>query len=212
MGIELNKKTGINLSKGSSISLEKDGKKLEEVCIGLNWGAIKKPVFFNIFKETVAVDLDGSVTTFDEEKNQVYTVYYKNLRSKDGAIIHSGDDRDGDIAGDDGYDNEVIQIRLNQVSPKIQNIVFYLNSYNQQDFGDIPYSKIRIFEGSPNRVDSVFATFNLSADDSFKGKVSMVMGKLVRKPNNNWEFVTIGEALPTKKIDDTIPWIRDHYL
>ena len=48
MSIELNKKTGINLSKGSRISLEKDGHKLEEVCIGLNWGSIKKPAFFTV--------------------------------------------------------------------------------------------------------------------------------------------------------------------
>ncbi len=216
MSIELNKKTGINLSKGSRISLEKDGHKLEEVCIGLNWGSIKKPAFFGLFKETIAVDLDGSVTTYGEQDGKenaiIETVYYKKLRSRDGAIIHSGDDRDGDTDGDDGFDNEVIQIKLNQVNPKVTSIVFYLNSYNNQDFADIPYSKIRIFEGTPTRVQSVFATFNLSGDASFKGYVSMVMGKLVRKPNGNWEFATIGEAIAAKNIDDTILTIQNKYL
>ncbi|MEM9681382.1 MAG: TerD family protein, partial [Bacteroidota bacterium] len=203
MSLDLNKKTGINLSKGSKISLEKDGKHLEEVCVGLNWGAIKRPVFFGLFKETVAVDLDGSVTMYDENKSIVETVYYKKLRSKDGAVIHSGDDRDGDVMGDDGFDNEVIQVKLNQVNPKVQTIVFYLNSYNGQDFADVPYSKIRIFEGSPHKVNSVFATFNLSAEESFKGSISMVMGKLIRS-GNNWEFLTIGDAVPAKNIDETI--------
>ncbi|MGD1839957.1 MAG: TerD family protein [Thermonemataceae bacterium] len=211
MSLDLNKKTGINLSKGSKISLEKDGKHLEEVCVGLNWGAIKRPVFFGLFKETVAVDLDGSVTMYDENKSIVETVYYKKLRSKDGAIIHSGDDRDGDVMGDDGFDNEVIQVKLNQVNPKVQTIVFYLNSYNGQDFADVPYSKIRIFEGSPHKVNSVFATFNLSAEESFKGSISMVMGKLIRS-GNNWEFLTIGDAVPAKNIDETIVYVKENYL
>lgn len=211
MSIQLDKKTGINLSKGSKISLEKEGKKLEEVCIGLNWGAIKKSVLFNLFKQTIAVDLDGSVTMYDENKQILETVYYRKLRSKDGAITHSGDDRDGDIYGDDGLDNEVIEVKLNQVNPKVKYIVFYLNSYNGQDFADIPYSKIRIFEGNAKKVDSVFATFNLSAQEEFRGNVSMVLGKLTRN-GNNWEFTAIGEATPTKNIDETILYIQSNYL
>ncbi|MDX1905328.1 MAG: TerD family protein [Thermonemataceae bacterium] len=211
MSIELNKKTGINLSKGSKISLEKEGKKLEDVCIGLNWGAIKKSVLFNLLKQTVAVDLDGSVTMYDEHRQILETVYYRKLRSKDGAITHSGDDRDGDIYGDDGLDNEVIEIKLSQVNPKVKYIVFYLNSYNGQDFADIPYSKIRIFEGTPKRVDAVFATFNLSAEETFRGHVSMVLGKIVRN-GNNWEFTAIGEATATKNIDETILYIQNNYL
>lgn len=211
MSIELNKKTGISLTKGSKISLEKEGKRLEEVCIGLNWGAIKKGVLFGLFKQTVAVDLDGSVTTYDENKQIIETVYYRKLRSKDGAIVHSGDDRDGDIYGDDGLDNEVMEVKLNHVNPKIKYIVFYLNSYNGQDFADIPYSKIRIFEGSSKRVDSVFATFNLSAEEGFRGNVSMVLGKIT-KTGNNWEFTAIGEATPTKNIDETILYIQNTYL
>ncbi len=212
MSIQLDKKTGINLSKGSKISLEKEGKKLEEVCIGLNWGAIKKSILFNLIKQTIAVDLDGSVTTYDENKQIVETVYYRKLRSKDGAIVHSGDDRDGDIYGDDELDNEVIEINLNKVNPKVKYIVFYLNSYNGQDFSEIPYSKIRIFEGNSKRVDSVFATFNLSAEEAFKKHVSMVLGKLTRKENGQWEFTAIGEAVPTKNIDETILYIQKHYL
>ncbi|MCS6796196.1 MAG: TerD family protein [Raineya sp.] len=212
MSIQLDKKTGINLSKGSKISLEKEGKRLEEVCVGLNWGAIKKGIFFNLFKQTIAVDLDGSVTTYDENKQILETVYYRRLRSKDGAIIHSGDDRDGDIYGDDELDNEVIEINLTKVNPKVKYIVFYLNSYNGQDFSQIPYSKIRIFEGNSKRVDSVFATFNLSAEEAFKKHVSMVLGKLTRKENGQWEFTAIGEAAPTKNIDETILHIQKHHL
>lgn len=211
MAIALNKKTGINLKKGSSISLEKDGKSLQDVCIGLNWGAIEKRVFFGMFSHSESVDLDGSITMFDKNDNDVDTVCYSKLVSSDGSIRHSGDDLSGDSGGDDGIDNEIIQIDLRKVDPKIENIFIYLNSFKGQDFSAIPYSKIRVFEGNKTSVKSVFATFNLSADPSHKGHVSMIMGKLFRK-NNGWEFFTIGESITVKDINGTIKVIKGKYL
>jgi tellurium resistance protein TerZ len=211
MSISLDKKTGINLKKGTSISLEKNGKLLEEVCIGLNWGAIKKKALFGLFYDSQSVDLDGSVTLFGSNKTYLDTVYYKKLTSYDNAIKHSGDDRIGDVGKADEYDNEVIQINLRKTHVDVEQIFFYLNSYKGQDFAAIPYSKIRIFEGTPRDVKEVFATFNLSADPSFAGNVSMIMGKLVRT-KNNWEFKAIGEAIPAKDIQEIIKYIKENYL
>jgi stress response protein SCP2 len=39
----------------------------------------------------------------------------------------------------------------------------------------------------------------------------MVLGKLVRT-GSNWEFIAIGEATPTKNIDETILYIQANYL
>jgi tellurium resistance protein TerZ len=210
MSVSSNKKTGINLSKGNSISLVKDEKLLEKICIGLNWGTIKKKSFLGLLKTTEPVDLDGSVTTFSKENKNLYTVYYQNLSSPDGAIKHSGDDREGDDSVDD-LDNEVITIDLKKLNPDVEQIIFYLNSYEGQDFGKIPYVKIRIYEGTPTQVNDVFATFNLSSDESFKGKVSMVMGKLIRT-KNDWEFKTIGDAVKSFRIKETIALIEEKYL
>jgi len=211
MNISLDKKTGINLKKGNSISLEKEGIKLHEICIGLNWGIIEKKSFFGLLKENLAVDLDGSVSTFDSNGAMLETVYYRNLTSANNAIIHSGDDRSGDKNGDDGYDNEVIQISLDKVSAEVNQIVFYLTSYQRQDFGSIPFVKIRIFEGNNKKVKSVFATFNLAQDSSFAGSVAMVMGKMMRV-NNNWEFKAIGEAVESRDVKSTISLIQGRYL
>lgn len=211
MAIGLDKKTGINLKKGSKISLEKNGKTLEKVCIGLNWGAIKKKAFFNLLNTSEDVDLDGTVTLMDKSGNALDTVYYNNLRSQDGAIRHSGDDTGGDVNGDDGRDNEVIEIDLLAINPDVHEIYFFLNSYKGQDFADIPYSKIRVFEGTKRKVDEVMATLNLSADQKYTGFVSMVMGKLVKK-GNGWEFVSMGEPVPTHRITETISYIQEHYF
>src|ERR1700748_979601 len=99
----------INLEKGQKISLEKkDGSKLKNVCVGINWGAIEKKGLFSTKKE--AVDLDASCALYNENKQLLDVVYFRNLRSKDGAVQHSGDDLTGDIDGDDGLDNEVITV------------------------------------------------------------------------------------------------------
>ena len=210
--ISLNKKTGINLKKGSSIRLEKNGIPLNNVCIGLNWGAIeRKPKIFDIFFGSKTVDLDGSVALFAGSES-VDTVYYKKLISSDGSIRHSGDDLTGDMNGDDGLDNEVIVNRLSKVSSKITQIVFFLNSYKKQNFADIPYSKIRIYEGTPIKVKEVLATFNLSADPNYAKNISMVMAKLVRQPDNSWKFVAIGEPVKAKTVRETVAEIQQRFL
>ena len=203
--IKLDKKTGINLKKGSSINLEKKGIPLHKICVGLNWGAIRRGALLNAILGSKTVDLDASVSLF-AGNNCVDTVYYQRLVSKEGAIRHSGDDLTGDMDGDDGLDNEVITANLKRLDSRINQIFFYLNSYKQQDFADIPYTKIRIYEGTPKKVSEVLATFNLSSDTSMAGYVSMIMGKLVKQADGSWKFHTIGEAIKAKDIKQTISY------
>lgn len=210
--ITLDKKTGINLKKGTSIRLEKNGIPLNNVCIGLNWGAIdRSPKILNHFLGSKTVDLDGSVGLFSNGKC-VDTVYYRKLISSDGSIKHSGDDLTGDMNGDDGLDNEVIVSRLSKVSRNVDQIVFFLNSYKKQDFAEIPYSKIRIYEGTPSHVKEVLATFNLSSDDKYAGYISMVMAKIVKQADNSWKFHAIGEPVKSTSVRDTIKVIKERFL
>lgn len=211
MSISLNKKTGINLKKGGSISLEKKGKNLEQVCIGLNWGSIVNSSFWGLVKNVDAVDLDGTVTLFDDKGKELDTVYYQQLLSKDRAIKHSGDDLDGDVGADDGKDNEIISLALNKINPKASSIFFYLNSYQGHDFSKVPFSKIRIYEGLPNKIEDVMATFDLSSDEKYHGYVSMIMGRLDRQ-GNGWKFTSLGEPSKAPRINDIIKEIQQRYF
>lgn len=207
--ISLSKKTGINLKKGTSIKLEKDGTKLQQICIGLNWGAIKEYGFLSMLTgpSTESVDLDGGVTLFSGGK-VTETIYYGNLNSSNRSVIHSGDDLTGDLDGDDGLDNEIITVDLTKIESHVDTIYIYLNSYKGQNFGDIPFSKLRIYEGTPERVNDVLATFNLSVEDKFEGYVSMIMGKLKRK-GNNWDFIAIGEPVAARKIESIVSHLKN---
>lgn len=200
----------INLEKGQRINLQKsNGTTLQHVCVGINWGAIEKKGFFGTKKE--AVDLDASCALYDENKKLIDTIYFGNLRSKDDSVMHSGDDLTGDMGGDDGLDNEVIQVDFSRLHPSVNYVAFVLNSFRGQDFGSIPFASIRIYEGTPSRVTEVFAKYDIAHGAGFAGHVSMVMGVFYKR-NGEWKFNAIGEPTKDKKLQETVQTVTQQYL
>ena len=199
----------INLAKGQKISLKKEnGSDLSKFCIGANWGAIAGKGFFGGDKK-IAVDLDLSAGIFDANKNPVGTIYFGNLQM--AGIKHSGDDMTGDVDGDDGLDNEVINIDLSQIPSNVEQVVFVLNSFKNQDFATIPFASIRLYEGTPDRVNNVVATYNVASDSKFAGYVSMILGKLYKR-NGEWKFSAIGDPSKDKKLEQTLKTVQEKYL
>src|SRR5690606_29048862 len=87
----------VNLSKGQKVSLEKpSGGTLTRVRMGLGWDAVKKRGFFG--KKEQEIDLDASGLLFDATGRLVDQVWFNQLQSKDGSVLHTGDNRTG--AGD----------------------------------------------------------------------------------------------------------------
>ena len=201
----------INLQKGQRINLEKsNGTKLQNVCVGINWGAIEKKGWFGGTSKE-AVDLDASCALYDENKNLLELIYFGNLYSKDGTIRHSGDDLTGDLGGDDGLDNEIITVDFSKLNPACSHVAFVLNSFRGHDFGTIPFASIRIYEGTPTRVNEVFATFDISNGPGFAGHVSMVMGVFYKR-NGEWKFNAVGEPTKDKKLEETVSTVTNQYL
>lgn len=201
----------INLQKGQRINLEKsNGSKLQNICVGTNWGAIEKKGWLGGIKKE-AVDLDASCALYDDLKQVQEVVYFGNLKSKDNSVKHSGDDRTGDIGGDDGLDNEIITLNFSTLNPSTSYIAFVLNSFKGQDFGTIPFASIRIYEGTPTKVNEIFATFDIANSADFSGHVSMVMGVFYKK-NGEWKFNAIGEPTKDKKLQETIQTVTNKYL
>lgn len=215
----------IILEKGQRINLKKaDNQNLEQFCVGANWGAIKIKKFLGT--KTVDVDLDLSSALFDSRGNlcdHLYSPLYRHdrlarfglapgkLDTVDGACHHTGDDLTGDTDGDDGLDNEIITVDLRKISPNVEQIFFFLNNVGKEDFSQIPYSKIRIFEGTPVRVNSVFAEYDVSAQPAFAGKRALILGKLY-KHNGEWKFHAIGDPTEDEFIGQTIARIAKDYV
>jgi len=218
----------INLQKGQRINLEKEtGTKLQQFCVGCNWGAITVPGrFLGIGKRIVDVDLDLSCVMFNTAGklcDHLYSPLYKKdflseynlppgkLNSSDGALHHTGDDLEGDKEGDDGLDNEIITVDLQRVNPDVKQIFFFLNNCGDEDFSQIPYASIRMFEGQPDRVDKIFATYNVAAESAYKDKTALVMGELY-KHNDAWKFNAIGDAFSHPDLAVTIQHISKQYI
>ena len=199
----------ISLEKGQRVSLEKAGGQLSRVCVGVNWGAIEKKGFFGTKKQ--AVDLDASVGFFGADKQLMDTVYFGQLKSRDGSVSHSGDDRTGDVDGDDGLDNEIITVELNQVPADVTHVAILLNSFQGQDFASIPFATVRLYEGTPTRVDSILANYNIANDEKFSGAVSMVLGILYRH-NTGWKFKAVGDPTRDKGLEATLATTASSYL
>lgn len=201
----------IILEKGQRINLEKgNGSKLQNLCVGVNWGAIEKKGFFGN-KKVEAVDLDASCATFNDKNECLEVIYFGNLKSKNGSVKHSGDDLTGDMGGDDGLDNEVITVDLAKLPADVSKVAFVLNSFRGQDFKTIPFASIRIYEGTPTRVNEVFATYDIANDASFGGSVSMVMGVFYKR-NGEWKFNAIGEATADRDLKGTLSTVVSKYL
>lgn len=200
----------ISLEKGQRISLEKNGSGLDEICVGVNWGAIEKKGLFGGNKR-VAVDLDASVGVFTADKELAEVVYFGQLSTSGGEITHSGDDRTGDVDGDDGLDNEIITIRMSRLPAKADKVAVVLNSFQGQDFASIPFASIRLYEGTPTRVDNIIASYNIANEPKFKGSVSMVLGILYRH-GNGWKFRAVGEPTSDRKLEQTLKTVATSYL
>ncbi len=224
----------IRLEKGQRINLEKDsGTKLMQFCVGCNWGAIekveKKTGFLGLFsreeKKIEDVDLDLSCIMIDangEICDHIYSPLYRveflsnyhmpkgKLDSVDRALHHSGDDTEGDKGGDDGLDNEIITVDLSRVASRVQQIFFFLNNCGDEDFSQIPYASIRMYEGTPTKVRSVFAQYDVAAQPQYSGKRALIMGKLYRR-NEEWKFNAIGDAYEDANLCLTIARIARDY-
>lgn len=217
----------IRLEKGQRINLEKNnGSKLTSFCVGCNWGAIvTSGGFLGLGKNVQDVDLDLSCIMVDRNGNiidHIYSPLYKieflnrygmppgKVSSKDFALKHSGDDLKGDQDGDDGLDNEIITVDLSRVSPQVEQIFFFLNNCGQEDFSQIPYASIRMYEGTPTFVKEVFASYDVASTPQYRGMQALIMGKLYRR-NGEWKFSAIGDAFPDRNLCETINRIINNY-
>ncbi|WP_038030752.1 TerD family protein [Thermonema rossianum] len=207
MSIDLQKKGGgINLKKGSRFSLKKRDVVLNHVQIGLCWGAEKGKGFLGrLFGK--GIDLDGSVALYAADKRLLDLIYFGKLRSDDGAIRHSGDDLKGHTFTSD-RDNEVIDIALDRLSPEVQTLMFYINSYRGDTFERLSFSRIRILEKTPDG-SKPLASFFLEKEERFAGFTTMVMAKLFRSVDGAWEFEAIGEPLKDQKNSEIVLSLRN---
>jgi tellurium resistance protein TerZ len=173
----------VNLQKGQKISLEKEaGVQLTKIIMGLGWDAVKSKGFFGFGGKAQEIDLDASCILFDEQGKQTDAVWFRQLKSKDGSVVHTGDNRTGDGDGDD----EQIIVDLTKVPANVKSLVFTVNSFTGQNFSQIENATCRIVNASDNKE---VARFNLSTLGEHNAQI---MAKVYRH-SGEWKMHAIGE-------------------
>jgi tellurium resistance protein TerD len=171
----------INLEKKKPFNLSKQAPGLTNVKIGLSWDATL---------DGRNADADASVFMLNESgkiPSEGYFVFYNNLSSSDGAVIHSGDNRTGEGDGDD----EEINISLSSVNENILQIILVISIHNKEDgfhFGNVLNPSVRVYNKSNN---SVLCQYQLA--ETYDGCDSLIIGRFYRN-GNEWEFEAMGQA------------------
>jgi len=86
------------------------------------------------------VDLDVAAVLFDVRGQLIDAAFYKQLEIEEGAIIHSGDNRNGEGDGDD----ETIFVNLDQLSQKVKIIMFVVSAYSGGTFKNVETANVEL--------------------------------------------------------------------
>ncbi|HEU5437611.1 MAG TPA: TerD family protein [Telluria sp.] len=190
----------VSLQKGQKISLDKEaGGSLSRIVMGLGWDAIKKKGLFGFGAKSESVDLDASCLMFDENGKSVDAVWFRQLKSQDGSIVHTGDNRTGAGDGDD----EQIIVDLSRVPPQVKSLVFTVNSFTGQNFSQVENAYCRIVNAADQKE---VARYDLSVQGAH---TAQIMAKLYRH-NNEWKMHAIGENGSGRTFDELMPKITPH--
>jgi tellurium resistance protein TerZ len=190
----------VSLSKGQTVSLEKrGGGTMTRVRRGLGWDAIKKKGMFGKLKDQ-SVDLDASALLFDAGGRLVDQVWFQQLRSKDGSVQHTGDNRTGAGDGDD----ESIVVDLQSVPASITQIVFVVNSFTGENFSQIENAFCRLVDSTAN--DTELARYELTGSGTHN---SQVMAK-VSRAGSGWSMTAIGAIATGRTFQDLMPTVSQH--
>ncbi len=190
--VSLSKDRPVSLSKGQRVSLRKDdGQALTVVRMGLGWDAIKRRGMFG--SRDAEVDLDASAIMMADQQ-PVDVVFYNNLRSKDGSIMHTGDNRTGEGDGDD----ESVIVDLTRIPAHVTTVIFAVTSYEGQTFEQIANAFCRLVEESSR---AELARYTLTGGMPF---TAMVMAKVYRD-GGQWKLQAIGEGVQARTPMEVLP-------
>ena len=180
----------IQLTKENpTINLSKVASTLSKIRAGLGW--------------TTKSDLDVSIFGLSSASGapkllaESWLVYFGNKISPANAIIHSGDNRTGEGAGDD----ETILVNLQALPAEIDEVSIIVTIYeaakNGQHFGDVKDAYINIYD---DLTGAVLAQYKLT--ENFTTETAVQVGSFFRD-NGEWVFQAVGAGY-NKELGDFV--------
>ena len=173
----------ISLNKGGNLSLSKTDPTFVRILIGLGWDERAT--------DGASFDLDASaflLTASGRVRGDHDFIFYNQLKSQDGSVEHTGDNRSGQGDGDD----ESLVVDLSKVSPEIEKIAITVTIHDAQsrgqNFGQIANAFIRVVNQ-----DSGIEIVRFDLAEDYSTETAMVFGEVYRH-NGEWKFRAVGQG------------------
>jgi len=174
----------IQLSKGQRIDLTKTNPALKNIVIGLGWD-VKN------FDGGEEFDLDASAFLLNAQgkcRQDTDFIFYNNLRSPEGSVEHTGDNRTGEGDGDD----EQIKVHLDKVPTDVERIAITVTIHDaemrRQNFGQVTNAFVRLVDED---LGKEILRFDLGED--FSIETAVVFCELY-KSGREWKFNAVGSG------------------
>jgi tellurium resistance protein TerD len=176
----------INLSKGTTVNLEKVIPSLEAVFVGLGWDVGSAGTTFDLDVSVFMLGSNGHLASGQ------HLVFYNQKRSPEPtpALELTGDDRTGEGEGDD----EAIIMDLRKVDPAVQEILICITIHEaearRQNFGMVSEAYVRLVN-----ISSREELLRYDLDAQFSNETAVVMARIKRE-GTGWSMTAVGEGYP----------------
>ena len=187
----------IDLTEGQELALSAvEGRPLTRLQMAVGWD--HNPTAGFIGSGAPPIDLDASAVQF--AGGQFFDIaFFNNLATRDGSVVHLGDNTTGKGTGDD----EVITVDLGKVYARVDAILFLITSYQGHSLEYIRNAYCRLVDSDDTELARVTITLAVRT-------TGLVMPRLSRD-GAGWKLTAIGAGValktPTDSMDTLLPFV-----
>ncbi len=173
----------LSLQKGGNLSLSKQDPNLRKLVVGLGWDA----------RSTDGQDFDLDASAFllgpsGRVRSDADFIFYNQLKSVEGSVEHTGDNRTGEGEGDD----EQIKVNLSLIPADVDKVAITVTIHDaetrRQNFGQVRNAFIRVVNEDTG---AEVVRFDLGED--FSTETAVIFAEVYRN-GAEWKFRAVGQG------------------
>jgi len=176
----------IELSQDQEADLTTDdGAHPTRLRLGIGWDKSRTGGFIG----TGAPEIDLDASAIQLADGALFDLaFYNNLATRDGSVVHQGDNRSGSGTGDD----ETILVDLEKVYAKVDRIFLLVSSYagHSLEWTDNAYCRVVTDDDAAVELARFALTFAVT-------ETGLVIAELVRR-DTGWRLHAIGKGVPVR--------------
>ena len=173
----------LTLQKGGNLSLSKQDHNLKRLVVGLGWDARST--------DGQDFDLDASaflISSTGRVRSDADFIFYNQLKSVEGSVEHTGDNRTGEGDGDD----EQIKINLGLLPADVDKVAVTVTIHDadarRQNFGQVRNAFIRVVNE-----DSGAEVVRFDLGEDFSTETAAIFAEVYRN-GVEWKFRAVGQG------------------